>query len=166
MNFAQLKQQVYEWSTENFGDEQPHQFPLIGAGEEAGELTTSVLKRAQGIDDTDKYSDRVGDEAEMDAIGDVFIYLADFAARYEARPGDTPPEDVDKLLKFYERFGYLCRKIRQPDESERAVRQATAGALEALHELAEVRDFDVDEVVKDTWKEVSGREWDSDIKQS
>lgn len=79
----QMQDEVGSWSVENFGSDQPAEYPMIGAGEEIGELTTSVLKRAQGIGDSDKYDDRVGDEAERDAIGDIVIYLMDTLHRAE-----------------------------------------------------------------------------------
>lgn len=78
-----MQRAVGEWAEENFGTEQPPDYPVIGAGEELGELTRSVLKRAQGIDDDEKYEQRddVGPEAERDAVGDVVIYLMDACHR-------------------------------------------------------------------------------------
>ena len=96
-----LQQEVGPWAEENFGDEQDIRrsmnargrkdsgeydpgadigalFCVLGVNEEAGELTHSVLKRAQGIRDDDP---NVGPEAEMDAVADIVIYLADFCHR-------------------------------------------------------------------------------------
>lgn len=87
-----LQDYVGAWSEQNFGvsplhggNGSPPDHALIGAGEELGELTRSVLKRTQGIDDDEKYADRddVGVEAERDAIGDVLIYLMDTLHRSE-----------------------------------------------------------------------------------
>lgn len=96
-DLQQLMHEVGEWAEENFGDaddilesiEERHKkgepgadigalFCTLGADEETGELSHSVLKRAQGIrlDDED-----VGEEAEKDAVGDTVVYLADFCHR-------------------------------------------------------------------------------------
>lgn len=121
-----LQEQVGEWSSENFGADQPSKYPLIGAGEEIGELTTSVLKRAQGIDDSDKYADCVGPDAEKDAVGDVMIYLLDTIYRAEddkinvadglARVDDSKTgydhldDEVDIIRVLYGEYGRLCGK--------------------------------------------------------
>lgn len=161
--FGKLRKQVYEWSVENFGDEQPPEFPLIGAGEEGGELTTSVLKRAQGIDDAEKYEGEVGDEAERDAIGDVCIYLADFTERRKSETGGMPTEDVQALVDFYASFGYLNALVASPDTSDIVIDEAVESVLESLDRLCEERGFDLAEVIDETWEEVSGREWDSEV---
>lgn len=72
-----IQEEVASWSEENFGD-QPAINPLLGVGEEYGELIHSVLKQRQGIRLNE---DGVGREAEMDAVGDIVIYLMDFCAR-------------------------------------------------------------------------------------
>lgn len=93
-DLRQLNEEVGVWARENFGDgddvlesisnrSDPGAdigalFTVLGANEEIGELSHSVLKRAQGIrlDDED-----VGPEAEKDAVGDIIIYLSDFCFR-------------------------------------------------------------------------------------
>lgn len=98
-DLSKLQDEVGEWAEKNFGDRMrilesiedrslkaaPDPgadvgalFCVLGANEEVGELSHSVLKRAQGIreDDSD-----VGMRAEMDAVGDVIVYLADFCHR-------------------------------------------------------------------------------------
>lgn len=72
-----LQEEVAEWSEENFPD-QPAENPLLGVGEEYGELTHAVLKDKQGIrlDEAD-----VGPDAEKDAVGDIVVFLADFCSR-------------------------------------------------------------------------------------
>lgn len=102
VDLTKLTLDVGEWAEENFGNqddileslnerseensrrgENPGAdvgalFTILGVNEEAGELTHSVLKRAQGIrlDEDD-----VGREAEVDAVGDIIVYLADFCHR-------------------------------------------------------------------------------------
>lgn len=96
-NLTRLQAAVGEWSQENFGDDELIMdnlsqrleaggdgadvgalFTVLGVNEEAGELTHSVLKRAQGIRGDE---DGVGVEAEKDAVGDIIVYLADFCYR-------------------------------------------------------------------------------------
>jgi len=79
-----LQRQVAAWSERNFPD-QPAENPLLGVGEEYGELTHAVLKDKQGIrlDESD-----VSTEAEMDAVGDMVIFLADFCSRRGYNIGD------------------------------------------------------------------------------
>lgn len=69
------QQAIYEWSLEQFGDQDPEN-PLIGAQEELGEVARIVLKRKQGIRQ-DELSDK---DLEMETA-DIIIYLMDFCAR-------------------------------------------------------------------------------------
>lgn len=60
------------WVKHNFPDAEAWQ-PLLGAGEEIGELYHAFLKRAQGIRLNEPH-----DENIRDAIGDIIIYLLHF----------------------------------------------------------------------------------------
>ena len=77
MNLLELQKEVWAWSSRNFGDRdrQPSYRPLLGVGEEVGELNHVHLKNEQGIR---LGFDRAG---QVDAIGDIVIYLADYCAR-------------------------------------------------------------------------------------
>ncbi len=86
-----IQREIKEWSLRNFGKqiskatgaELGSISPLLGIGEENGELCHVVLKRHQGIRG---YDDDVKYMAERDdAIADILVYLCDFANR----------EDVD-----------------------------------------------------------------------
>lgn len=77
-DLRQLQDEVGEWARENFGEEQPATYPLMGVSEEVGELNHSVLKQLQGIRLDEE---GVGEAAELDAVGDIIIYLADFCER-------------------------------------------------------------------------------------
>lgn len=72
-----LQDEVAEWSEENFPN-QPAENPLLGVGEEYGELAHAVLKDKQGIR---LHESDVSIEAEMDAVGDMIVFLADFCSR-------------------------------------------------------------------------------------
>jgi len=97
VDLTELTFEVGEWAEENFGDQDQIRrninergkrrdpgadigamFCAMGVNEEAGELIHAVLKRAQGVREDE---DGVGREAEVDAVGDIVIYLADFCHR-------------------------------------------------------------------------------------
>src|SRR5215831_9044445 len=59
------------WLNHNFPD-QPSYQPLLGIGEEVGELMHAHLKAEQNIRN-------VGDAAKVDALGDIFIYMLSYA---------------------------------------------------------------------------------------
>lgn len=188
----ELQEQVGTWSSENFGTEQPSEYPLIGAGEEIGELTTSVLKRAQGIDDSDKYTDRIGPDAEKDAVGDVMIYLldaiyraeddqinvADGLARVDEGTGtyDHIDTEVNAIRMLYGEYGRLCGKrfhlIADEDysgsgtDSLDMVEYNVGEVAAVLRRFCEIRGYDFKGCVLDAWEEVSGREWDADIAEA
>lgn len=187
----ELQEQVGQWSTENFGAEQPPEYPLIGAGEEIGELTTSVLKRAQGIDDSDKYTDRIGPEAERDAIGDVMIYLLDTIYRAEdditvadglARVDsgqetfDHIDDEIDVMRTLYSEYGRLTGKRFHliPDETYEfdgsdtlEMVELNVGRVAAVcRRFCEIRGYDFEQCVIDAWEDVSGREWDAEIRDT
>jgi len=76
MNLVTLQQAVAEWSEKNFGTQEAWK-PLLGVGEELGELNHAYLKMSQKIRQNENH------EAKLkDAVGDIVIYLADFCASY------------------------------------------------------------------------------------
>lgn len=72
----ELQLLVGDWSRRNFGD-QPSYRPLLGVGEEAGELFHAHLKGEQGI----RHNPNEIRALKVDAIGDIVIYLADYCER-------------------------------------------------------------------------------------
>ena len=76
MTFVELENQVEEWSKRNFPNNQPHH-PLLGVGEEVGELDHAHLKMEQGIRGTREELQA----KKQDAVGDIVIYLADYCWR-------------------------------------------------------------------------------------
>lgn len=171
----ELKRDVGEWSDENFGKEQPYTFPLLGVAEEYGELITSVLKQLQGIDDADKYKDRVGREAEMDAVGDIMVYLADVCARYpftiniqseyEQWDGDVQKDNVvDATLAIGTEIGTLFANETK-NAPEEQTRIGVAMLIHRLEEFCRHRDFTLDDCIEEAWGEVQHREWDSNVQE-
>lgn len=183
-DLVEIHEAIGKWAEENFGAEQPPEFPLVGAGEELGELTTSILKRAQGIDDNPKYADRVGDDAERDAIADVAIYLCDFMYRAdvdvdgvnELLHDGVEGSDVDELdriadelgipttigtiISLYGQYGEI---IEQAMADGRYLERELATFLGMLVALCGVRGFDFEDALAEAMAEVLDREWDAEI---
>ena len=80
-----------EWSESNFGD-QPSTLPLLGVAEEVGELNHAHLKGLQGIREDDETT---GEDAKLDAVGDVVLYLIDYCSR----EGLSFPEAVQTAVE-------------------------------------------------------------------
>lgn len=74
LNLIELQKQVAEWTDHNFGNTRPIFHPLLGLGEELGELYHAHLKIEQGI--REGTSGKLEAEAQ-DAVGDMLIYLVD-----------------------------------------------------------------------------------------
>jgi hypothetical protein len=179
VDYDRLVAEVGEWSTDNFG-EQPADYPVLGAVEEAGELVRSVLKRAQGIDDDQKYQERddVGPAAERDAVGDIVIYLADFVFRTDYDDvwlqsnkdfGDDEPETVIQAAKKVSSgIGDLCQITDDTSLEGKNARNPADFVLAylghiiwSLEQFCDLRGYDYEQCVVDAWEEVSGRTWDS-----
>lgn len=168
--FETLQTEVGEWSQENFGG-QPDHYPFLGTGEEAGEL-------ADDLDD-----ESAPDEEELDAIGDVLVYAADFCARrgldyqaaYDAAQNRTPEHD-NFWREWTAARGQLERSILKQlqgiDDADKyadgervgqqAEQQALTRVLCALETFATERGYTLEECVQVAWyDEVIDREWDS-----
>lgn len=76
VTFGELQAGVKEWTEHNFPNNVPW-MPLLGVGEELGELNHAFLKMSQGIRGTEEEHL----SAMNDAVGDIIIYLADFCNR-------------------------------------------------------------------------------------
>lgn len=74
LGLSRVQRRIREWARYNFPDK-PSWQPLLGVAEEVGELCHAHLKNAQGIRGTpEEWTAK-----KMDAIGDVLIYLMDYA---------------------------------------------------------------------------------------
>lgn len=171
-----IQTEVGEWSEENFGSEQPPTYPLGGAGEEMGELMHSVLKRLQGIrlDDDD-----VGVEAEIDAVGDIGVYLLDYLYRegIEFEIDGTIEEAADENVStlegsdmmvlgiLFQEYGNLWGlQEREMGDGHKLLSVVTIFVI--LDLLCRRRDGiqGFTECVEIAWyDEVVDREWDSDV---
>jgi len=168
-----IQMEVGEWSEENFGTEQPSYYPLMGAGEEIGELIHSILKRHQGIREEDE---DVGIEAERDAVGDIGIYLMDFLYREGYVLDTTEPirkntEDmVDSMDEgevigcLFNSYGRLWRQY--PDFREEQSLQSVVMVFITLDVLCQQREKlgGFEYCVERAWyDEVQDRDWDADV---
>ena len=68
-----VQKAMVPWQQHNFPN-RPAWQPLLGIGEELGELNHAFLKDAQGIRTGEVHRDAI-----EDAIGDILIFLCDFA---------------------------------------------------------------------------------------
>ncbi len=163
--FSNIQEEVGEWSSKNFPG-QPDVNPLLGSGEEVGEL-------AECID-----FDSIPSEQEFDAVGDVLVYLADFCAirgldyqKAYNMSQDIEPEHDDFFREWSVAVGRLNRSVLKQrqgirlDEDrvgEEAEYEALAKIICAINELCNKRGYTLKEVIKFAWyDEVVDREWDS-----
>lgn len=91
MIIKEIQNEVGEWSNKNFGIQESWK-PLLGIGEELGELNHAYLKRAQGIRKNEDH-----DAAIKDAIADMFIYMCDFCYRQDIDLEDTIIKTWDQV---------------------------------------------------------------------
>jgi len=104
-SLALIQSEVAKWSRVNFGDQVSKATdqvlgslsPLLGLVEEVGELSHVTLKHHQGIrgyDDEQKYQ-----EERDDAVGDILIYLCDYASREGISLQDALNKTWQKIVK-------------------------------------------------------------------
>lgn len=70
MNYEQFKIEHEAWAKHNFPNTLPHQ-PLLGIGEEVGELMHAHLKGEQNI----RHTEEEILDMKIDSIGDILVYL-------------------------------------------------------------------------------------------
>ena len=148
-----LQPQVNEWSLKNFGN-QGYINPLLGIGEEIGEFFEASME--------------CNGPEQVDAVGDIMIYLMNFAGAYKegwndlgnllhSFDHDNPnfpfathiPAAYGKMLQ-----GVLKRRqgIR-PDRWENAI----VGAFMLVSYLDAA--FNLPEIMQNVWEEVQARDW-------
>lgn len=167
--FESLQSEVGEWSQENFPG-QPDVNPYLGSSEETGELADAL-----SLDDQP-------DEEELDAVGDILVYLADFCAIrgldyqdcYE-RVDEVERQHDDFFREMFSARGKLDRSVLKQrqgirlDEDrvgESAEIQALARILNCLEDFAESRGYTLEDAIRNAWyDEVIDREWDSSYKK-
>lgn len=189
-NFNSLAPQVGEWSRYNFGDQESEAIrvtffvdgshvsgvacldaiaPLLGIGEEIGELALALLSNDQ--------------KEVVDALADITIYLADFCCREKLLPleikqhnyGDdhpdwqTFPDWQTLMMKLTASAGAMyhnCLKrhqgIRGMDSAKVYLehqKTAVTAFAETLNALADGCGYNLEDVFANTWQHVSKRDW-------
>jgi len=179
--FQTLQEDVYNWSLKNFGDQRDF-YPFMGLGEEAGELADAL---ESPIEPTDVENNFEPSEEELDAVGDMLVYLADFCARrgldyqeaYDSYCNVSPTHD-NFWREFISARGEIERSILKQeqgiDDSEKyadgnrvgleAEQKALARLLRSINDFANKRGYTLEECIRVAWyHEVSDREWDSNF---
>lgn len=169
--------EVGPWARENFGPEYPGERLLKGLREEFGELNRSVLKIEQGIEDSEKYADRddIGEEAEIDAVGDMLVYLADMAERLGVDLGKQqgirvpPPFEVETVDEALARIDMQLASLSAFTLPNNGVELSEAGyemieLVFLLDAFCQVKGYDIDECIESAWGEVSKRTFDAEPK--
>jgi NTP pyrophosphatase (non-canonical NTP hydrolase) len=166
LTFAGLQSQVGDWSRRNFPNNSPAD-PFYGIVEEVGELSHAILKARQGIRGTKAEHEA----AERDAIGDIVIYLADFAGRNELEledgvNGESFAEldaDAPELAEFSDHSDSdRCFRTLVQCMSALSHRPSNLDAgdtLDALAAYCHHRGWSLAEIVTETWGTVSRRDW-------
>jgi NTP pyrophosphatase (non-canonical NTP hydrolase) len=94
IDVLKMQDEVGKWAERNFGGG-PSTHPLLGIVEEVGELSHAHLKEEQGIRGTKEEHE----EEARDALGDIMIYMLDYAYRRGWDLGDILTETWDNVRK-------------------------------------------------------------------
>lgn len=176
LTFAEFQGQVGEWSRRNFPANTPDD-PFEGMVEEVGELAHARLKARQGIRGTPE--EHLA--KEKDAIGDVAVFLADWAERrglnlgrglrdafYPEFEGATFA-DLDRAAKetlatMPDRtpdltFRYIVAVIGELAVDDKPKSSDAGGLLGNLAGYCVLRGWSFAEIVEQTWNQVKLRDW-------
>lgn len=171
VNWNNLQQEVGTWAEENFGD-QPMINPFLGTAEEMSELTAYLLE--QEVD--------AGSEEELDAIGDILVFFADYCYRHGISYGEaadhmesvrlyTDCESIEELCvettisRGNQAYSLLKQdqgiRMERDGVGEKADVRNLSHTLLAIKTFANNRGYNVDDAVEEAWGEVKDRDWDS-----
>lgn len=177
VNWSALQADVGDWAEENFGD-QPATNPFLGTAEELSELVAYLLENDVSA----------GSKEELDAVGDILVFFADYCARrefdaefdsaYQAAADyassvslHTDCETLEDLcVELTISRGNQAYSLLKQDQGIRLERDGVGPkadvrylghTLKALDTFATSRGYTLDEAVDEAWGEVQDREWDS-----
>jgi len=88
-----VQRELKPWVSHNFGEREPWQ-PLLGIGEEVGELMHAHLKAHQGIRSHENHS-----AAKIDALADIIIFACDYATAEGIDIADALATTWDQVKK-------------------------------------------------------------------
>lgn len=89
-----IQDEVKEWTAYNFPKAEAY-YPLLGMGEELGELFHAYLKSLQGIRGEPKELEA----AMQDAIGDLLIFTLDFCSKMKWDTQDVLKNTWEEVQK-------------------------------------------------------------------
>ena len=167
LTLAEIQAAVGRWSSVNFPANTPLE-PLEGLIEELGECAHARLKRRQGIRHTPEECIAM----ERDAIGDMGIYLCDFAARVGIDLATATRVSLAQHDGWGEgdagRFAELAvntvavagtyHDAADPGQSMLMVTDV-GDVVISLGRYAEARGWNFLEILNETWAKVSRRDW-------
>lgn len=174
ITWNELKDEVGQWSIANFG-EQPSWMPLMGAGEEVGELAAVILQGGS--------PDFIDKAEARDAIGDAAIFLMDYCSKesihlHERQEAVLNTKTHVPQHAMRPNFIMLTQSIGQCMhlhlKREQGIREGTQNnikhqieasvysTLVCLLWLAAVWDWSLTGIVEETWAKVRQRNWKKD----
>lgn len=168
LTLQEIQFAVGEWSRRNFLNNTPLE-PMEGLVEELGECAHARLKRRQGIRHTPEECVAM----ERDAIGDMGIYLCDFASRMGIalaaswEPGDDRP-DMNEPMAFATlaesvgRLAYLYHDGMGREYMRPGVEYVALRVAARLVAYAHFRGWDFLDILNETWARVGKRDWRAD----
>lgn len=159
---AGIQKEMVPWVLHNFGNREPWQ-PLLGVGEELGELKRSFLKRHEGIRGTAQQ--HTIDMA--DAVGDIAIFMLDFATAsgvdvsVDPSYSGPPRHAHEALLMLGHRLGEL-EFVFVYELGD--VRSGIMGVLQELAIFCHAEKIKLLSQVQETWEIVRKRDFKADPK--
>lgn len=169
MKIRDFQAEQKEWTERNFGVG-PADHPLLGIIEELGELSHAVLKAAQGI----RGNVTKHEEAAKDAVGDLVIYLADYATKTNVALGDLTAETTFEGFQQHDSFRLdgtpvellprIAKTLGKVAEAHMAndwtmISVGLGALLQEIATFCRVKGWSLDDIVTETWAEVSKRDW-------
>lgn len=169
-DFEDFQQQSYPWFEKNFGPiertksgvKYQHQ-PLLGIVEELGELVEAI-NLAENDDEEE------GQEAIVDAIGDVMVYMCDYCRVMGWSIAELEPDicridyATDTLAIFAGKLCHSHLKMEQgirgtTEDHTESIKHMLSGLIITMVNICWDNNLDFDVVVSNTWDEVSKRDW-------
>lgn len=165
MDLNEIQHKFKKWSFDNFGEQVSKQtgqtlgslLPLLGIGEEVGELDAAIEEN---------------NEAEIrDALGDIMIYLMDFCNReqvliYECIPRDTIMVKPTTFSRALGRLNHVMLKrhqgIRGYDDDNFFFEERNKAIFSLYNKVVAVSyDFGIDPYsnIEAVAEKVLGRDW-------
>ncbi len=172
-----LQKELYFWQEYNFGEQSDRRM-VLGICEESGELCHAHLKLEQGIRGN---QDQLRAEAK-DAIGDICIYALNLLSNHHENvpmiatgKGHGRVEDLERIGNaVLDIFCCVARivtaqkmeavnppppiRLERPPEITPLIRH-THELFMAVNTFCAWVGWDLEEIIRDTWKEVGARDW-------